>query len=88
MLSQAAALKLPGGFYHLFRCWIIGREKLSKGKQSQASPYSNINIYSYRQIAEAHSHWGLVKAEWYYNTLKETSADIQETDSHSSTVLY
>lgn len=36
MLSRAAALRQPRGFYRLFRCWIIGRSrKPSKGKQSQ-----------------------------------------------------
>lgn len=37
MLSLAAALRQLKGFYQLFRCWIMGRAKLSKGKQSQGS---------------------------------------------------
>lgn len=39
MLSHAAALRQLRGFYQLLRCWIIGRRKLSKGKQSQRSQY-------------------------------------------------
>lgn len=36
MLSLAAALRQLKGFYQLFRCWIMGRRTLSKGKQSQS----------------------------------------------------
>lgn len=38
MLSRAAALRRPRGFYRLLRCWIMGRRKLSKGRQSQRKP--------------------------------------------------
>lgn len=46
MLSLAAALRQLKGFYQLFRCWITGCRKLSKGKQSQRSLYCTRDAYS------------------------------------------